>query len=291
MDKDNATIHGKLLPASCRQTKGFTLIEVILAISILATLSVLVATALGRALKARTKIQAEVQDVSGLRDAIKIMRADIYQAYNHYDFEKEIIDSAKKTTPKPGQPATPTPPVDPNAQPQRENKREDPKTDFVGDTDQINFVTLNNGRFLANDIQADFVEVGYALKACKNLTKDTSSQCLFRRVQKVLDDDVTKGGTESVLLENVKEFKLRYTGDSKKDWQKDWKTVGGQDDSVKGIFPDAVEITLAIERELQGKKREYSLQYVVPLHFPNNPKKSTNQNTAPGTAPTPTGGQ
>lgn len=266
-----------------KSEKAFTLIEVILAISILATLTVLVATTLGNALKARTKIQAEVQDVSGLRDAVKIMRADLYQAYNHYDFEKEIIDTAKKPTP--GQPIRPP---DPNAPPQRENKREDPKTDFVGDSEKVNFVTLNNGRFLANDLQADFVEVGYALKPCKNLTKDTSSQCLFRRVQKVLDADVTQGGTESVLLENVKEFKLRYTGDSKKDWEKEWKTVGGQDDSVKGIFPDAVEITLAIERELNNKKREYSLQYVVPLHFPNNPVKKP---VAPGTAPTPTGGQ
>lgn len=267
--------------------KAFTLIEVILAISILAILTVLVATTLGNALKARTKIQAEVQDVSGLRDAIKIMRADLYQAYHHYDFEKEIFDTANKSTPPQGQQGVP--PIDGVPKPAaRQNKREDPKTDFVGDTDNVNFVTLNNGRFLANDIQADFTEVGYALKPCKNLTKDSSSSCLFRRVQKVLDDDVTKGGTESVLLENIKEFKLRYTGDSKKDWQKDWKTVGGQDDSVKGIFPDAVEITLAIERELQGKKREYSLQYVVPLHFPNNPKKTTANN--PGLPPTPSGG-
>ena len=275
--------------------KAFTLIEVILAISILATMTVLVATSLGNALKARTKIQAEVQDVSGLRDAIKIMRADLYQAYNHYDFEKEIIDTAKKPTPgqpvRPGNPITDGPWNTGNLATARENRREDPKTDFVGETEQVNFVTLNNGRFLANDIQADFVEVGYALKGCKNLTKDTSSQCLFRRVQKILDADVTKGGTESVLLENVKEFKLRYTGDSKKDWQKEWKTVGGQDDSVKGIFPDAVEITLAIERELNGKKREYSLQYVVPLHFPNNPAKKTGSPGSPGTAPTPTGGQ
>ena len=272
-----------------RSQKAFTLIEVILAISILATLTVLVATTLGNALRARTKIQAEVQDVSGLRDAVKIMRADLYQAYNHYDFEKEILDSAKKPTPgQPPKPSLPPPWTDPMAAPARENKREDPKTDFVGDTDKVSFVTLNNGRFLANDLQADFVEVGYALKPCKNLTKDTSSQCLFRRTQKVLDADVTQGGTESVLLENVKEFKLRYTGESKKDWQKEWKTVGGQDDSVKGIFPDAVEITLAIERELNSKKREYSLQYVVPLHFPNNPQKKTG---APGTAPTPTGGQ
>lgn len=269
--------------------KAFTLIEVILAISILATLSVLVAIALGNALRARTKIQAEVADASALRDAVKIMRADIYQAYNHYDFEKEILEAAKKPTPgQPVKPTLPPPWTNPGDPPARENKREDPKTDFVGDVDKVSFVTLNNGRFLANEIQADFVEVGYALKPCKNLTKDTSSQCLFRRVQKILDADVTQGGTESVLLENVKEFKLRYTGDTKKDWQKEWKTVGGQDDSVKGIFPDAVEITLAIERELNNKKREYSLQYVVPLHFANNPPKKTG---APGTAPSPTGGQ
>lgn len=260
--------------------KGFTLIEVILAISILATLSVLVATSLGNALKARTKIQAEVQDASALRDAIKIIRADLYQAYNHYDFEKEIFDAAKKTSG-----TTTAAPPPPTAPPARENKREDPKTDFVGESEQVNFVTLNNGRLLANDIQADFVEVGYALKSCRNLTKDTSSQCLFRRVQKILDTDVTKGGTESVLLENVTDFKLRYIGDGKKEWQKEWKSVGGQDDTTKGLFPDAVEISLAIERELAGKKRDYSLQYVVPLHFPNNPKKSNSPRPTPGLNP------
>ena len=276
--------------------KGFTLIEVILAVSILATLSALVAMVLGRALKARTKIQAEVQDVSSLRDTIKIMRADIYLAYNHYDFEKEIFDIANKpTTPQSvaqqqAAAAAAASGQAPNGPAPRENKREDPRTDFSGEESQINFVTLNNGRFLANDIQADFIEVGYALKPCKNLTKDTSSQCLFRRVQKVLDDDVTKGGTESVLLENVKEFKMRYIGEGKKDWQKDWKSINGLDDTTKNMFPDAVEVTLSIERELAGKPREYSLQYTIPLHYPNNTPKPGATNLTPGLAPTPTGG-
>jgi len=265
---------------------GFSLIEVILAVTILSTLSMLVATSLGRALKAKKKIQAEVEDVSGLRDTMKVIRADIYQAYNHFDFEKEIYDIAKKPTPSTtGQnPAAPPQFAPPDTQTQRENKRQDPATHFVGDESKVNFVTLNNGRIMANEIQADFIEVGYALKDCKNLTTEKSSQCLFRRVEKIVDSDVTKGGTESVLLENVKEFKLRYIGDGKKDWVKEWKTTGGSDDSTKAIFPDAVEISLAIERELEGKKREYSLQYVVPVHNPNNSKSknSSNQNLAPG---------
>ena len=283
------------------QKKGFTLIEVIIAITILSTLSMLVATSLSRALKAKRKIQAEVEDVSALRDALKVMRADIYQAYNHYDFEKEISDIAQKPTQAGAQPGQPAggfvpPPTQTTQTTQRENKRQDPSTQFVGDDQKINFVTLNNGRTLANELQADFIEVGYSLKDCKNLTTEKNSQCLFRRVEKIVDADVTKGGTESVLLENIKEFKLRYIGDGKKDWVKEWKTSGGIDDSTKSIFPDAVEITLAIERELDGKKKEYSLQYVVPVHNPNNSKSKNNnasgsslngQSNQPGTVPPP----
>ena len=255
--------------------KGFTLIEVILAITILSTLSVLIATSLSRALKAKRKIQAEVEDVSSLRDAVKVIRADVYQAYNHYDFEKEIFDVATK-------PAAPTTAVAggiPAQAPERKTPRIDPATHFSGEAEKLGFVTLNNGRFLANEIQADFIEVGYALKPCRNLTKETSSQCLYRRVQKLTDDDVTEGGTESVLLENVKQFKLRYIGEGKKEWVDSWKTIGGQDDTTKNIFPDAVEVTLLIERELDTKKREYSLDYVIPLHFPNNVKAKTNSAT------------
>lgn len=271
------------------KSQGFTLMEVILAITILATLSMLVTTSLTRALKSKRKIQTEVQDVSTLRDTIKVMRADIYQAYNHYDFEKAISDESKKTQAQTQQnpyqaqnPYATTP-----AGPQRENKREDPSTQFIGTEKDINFVTLNNGRYMANEIQADFIEVGYFLKDCKSLTSDSSSSCLYRRVQKIIDNDVTKGGTESVLLENVKDFKLRYIGDGKQEWVKEWKTQGGIDDSTKSLFPDAVEINLAIERDMDGKKREYSLQYVVPLHFPNNIKKSNAQSSTGGSAAPP----
>lgn len=266
--------------------KGFTLLEVILAITILSTLSVLVATSLSRALKAKRKIQAEVEDVSSLRDALKVMRSDIYLAYNHYDFEKEIFDTAKKSKnpPQPGQPNQ-------ELIPPRQTQRQDPRTHFQGENQKMGFVTLNNGRILANELQADFVEVGYELKACKNLTTEKSSQCLYRRVENILrDDDMLKGGTDSVLLQNVKEFKLKYIGGNKKEWVNEWKTKGGQDDSTKNIFPDAVEIFLAIERELDGKTREYSLNYVVPLHFPNNPlgAKTNSSGLAPGTVTPPT---
>lgn len=252
---------------------AFTLLEVILAITILSTLSLLSAQAISRAFKARTKIQAEVDDVSSLRDSMRMIRTDLNLAYHHRDFEQEINDlvtkkQASTSTPAIQQPQGPVPP-------KREAKRWDPVTNFVGDSDQMHFVTMNNGRMTANAIQADFIEVGYSMKECRNLTTANSSKCLYRRVQTVLDEDVATGGNEVVMLENISEFKLRYIGEGKQDWSNTWKSTKDSSDEVtKGKYPEAVEVSMSVEREIEKKKRTYSMQFVIPIHFPNNVEKS-----------------
>jgi prepilin-type N-terminal cleavage/methylation domain-containing protein len=250
--------------------KAFTLLEVILAITILSTMALITAQALTRALKARTKIQAEVDDVSALRDSLRMIRADINLAFHHRDFEKEMQDIATKPASgtgivpgnAPGQPAGP----------QRKTRRYDPVTNFVGNESEVNFVTLNSGRMSSAVTQADFIEVGYSLKDCNNLTTNKSSKCLYRRVQNIIDEDVKTGGNEIVMLENVSEFKLRYIGETKQDWVNEWNSASSATDAgTRGRFPDSVEVSLTIEREFDGKSRTYSMQLVVPIHFPNNP--------------------
>jgi len=278
----------KMKPAE-KKTGGFTLLEVILAITILSTLTVLSSQAISRALKARTKIQNEVDDVSALRDSMRLIRTDINLAYHHRDFEKEIYDITNKppapATPQPPvpgappNPALPTPPVQPPKP--RVTRRADPSTHFVGSDTALNFVTMNGARNLANVLQADFIEVGYTLKSCNNLTTGQNSQCLFRRTQNVIDEDVKTGGNEIVMLENVSEFKLRYIGDGKQDWVRNWdSTQNSSDPGTRSRFPDAVEVSLSIEREFEGKPRSYSMQFVVPIHFVNNGERSnSNPNT------------
>lgn len=257
------------------RTSGFTLLEVILAITILATMAVVSTQALTRALKARTKIQAEVDDVSALRDSLRMIRSDINLAFHHRDFEKEMQDLATKpvsptTTPQGG--AYPAAPQGS----QRETRRYDPTTQFIGDESQVNFVTLNSGRMSSAVIQADFVEVGYSLKSCNNLTTNKASSCLYRRVQNIIDEDVKTGGNEIVMLENVSEFKLRYIGETKQDWVNEWNSSNAATDGgTRGRFPESVEVSLAIEREFEGKPKSYSMQLVIPIHFPNNPPRGS----------------
>ncbi len=275
-----------------RSTTGFTLIEVLIAIAILATMGTLAAQSIQQAIKSKKKIQEQVDITSRMRDGMRLLERDIQMAYHHRDWEKELLLAMKKKASQPvaGQktPVTPAPPMavdstgapDPFAAPGTEAPRIDPETNFVGTENELNFVTMNNARLTRNSAQADHVEVGYSLRDCKSTDGKTSSKCLWRRTSPWVDKDVIKGGEEVVLLENVSEFALRYLGKGKQDWVKDWKTTEAGDGATKKHFPTAVEISLTIEKpgEKLASVKKFSMQMVVPIHFPNNP----DENSPPG---------
>lgn len=280
-----------------KNNRGFTLIELMITISILATLTVFTAQAIGQAIKAKTKLQGQIDEVSRMRDAMRLLEKDINLGFHYTDLEKELNSLVNK-----GDPATPQNPSDPsgfvppppatiraqNPEDVREVPRRNPETHFIGTGEVVNFVTLNGGRNVRNSRQADFIEVGYSLKECRGLQTESTSKCLWRRSSPSVDLDVTKGGDEVVLLENVSEFKLRYIGKGKQDWNQDWRTDEQGDGATKGKFPQAVEVSLTVEKpSTNGTKKKYSMQAIVPIHFPNNshpeekPNASQNQFAPP----------
>lgn len=271
-----------------KNSRGFTLIELMITMAILATLTIMTAQAISQAIRAKGKLQDQIDDVSRMRDAMRLLERDVNLAYHYRDIEKELEKILKKKN-KPTTPSTPVTPTpseeDSAAEKKREVPRRDPETHFVGNGESFNFVTMNNARTVRNTRQADFIEVGYSLRECKSLRgEQATSKCLWRRSSPYVDLDVTKGGDEVVLLENVSEFKLRYIGKGKQDWSSDWRTDEQGDGNTKGKFPQAVEISLTVEKKEKGKSKKYSMQVVTPIHFPNN---STEEGTnAQGTQST-----
>jgi prepilin-type N-terminal cleavage/methylation domain-containing protein len=276
--------------------RGFTLIEMMITITIIGTLTVLAAQAINQAIKAKIKLQDQIDDVSKLRDAVRLMERDINLAYHYRDLETEMQkliqqkvqggngqqqQSQSGQNPQQQQQQLQQQQAANNAalNQQREVPRIDPETHFVGTEETIDFVTMNNARTVKNTQQADFVEVGYALKDCKSLREDKgNSKCLWRRSSPYVDTDVTKGGTEVVLLENVTEFKLKYIGKGKQDWVKDWRSDAGGDGATKGKFPQAVEISITTNKKENGRQKKYSMNVVAPIHFLNNPEEGGQQN-------------
>ncbi len=278
-----------------KNNRGFTMIELMITITILATLTLLTAQAIQQAIQTKVKLQGQIDDVSRMRDTVRLIERDINLAYHYRDVEKELNDLVKKrNTPTAAGGGTGTggggfvPPgggITSDAQEElvnqerREVPRRDPVTHFVGNGESVNFPTMNNARTVRNSRQADFVEVGYTLRECKSLREgNASSKCLWRRSSPHVDLDITKGGDEVALLENVSEFKLRYMGKGKQDWVSDWRTDAQGDGVTKNKFPQAVEISITVEKTERGKAKKYSMQIVAPIHFPNNAEEGGNTN-------------
>ncbi len=279
---------------------GFTLIEVVIALTIMATLTVLSSQSIQQAIKSKIKLQEQVSDMSKVRDALRVIERDINLAYHYRDLEIEMDATLKKksgtTVPNGNFTNQPQAPQSNNgangnadtdaflASPENQQKyqnRKDPTTHFIGKENSLDFVTMNVGRVSASELMADFAKVGYGLEGCKTLGSDSkndggsSGQCLVRRLAPMVEGDVTKGGDKTVLLENVSEFKLRYFGKGKQEWNSDWSSKNN-DGATKNNFPQAVEISLAVEvnRGDATKKKKISMQLVAGIRFPNNSETS-----------------
>ena len=294
--------------------KGFTLLELLISIGILTLMTVTIAVTTQNALKTKNKVQQSVDDQSQARDALRLIEKDLNLAYHARDLEREFIEAAKKEydtlkseadkkksgTGEAGGLAGGTasnPNLNPNQTPNLDNplgpgssldkdsnplnkylagnpSRKSPETDFFGKEEEMYFATRNAPRFLEGIPQADFIKVGYQLTSCQKPGLNLPSvRCLVRKTSPVVEGDIQQLEHGSVLLIGIKKFQLRYLGAGKLDWVKEWKSKEG-DGATNGNYPQAVEITLVLEREDNGKTREVDMQIVANIRFPNNKEAS-----------------
>lgn len=276
-----------------KKPSGFSLLEMMIVLSIMATLSVFSAQAIQQAIRNKAKLQVQIDEVSQVRDSLKIIERDVNLAFHYTDLEtelKEIVKKKRIEQSKSAQPGSPVPPPPPGSTPsqtappiasynpedpndplnQKSENRVDPSTHFIGHEDKMFFPTLNSSRLNEGSQQADFIKVGYVVESCRKPGESsTGKNCLIRKASNVVEGDITKIEDGVALLTDVTEFKLRYMGKGRQDWANDWDSVKG-DAIAKGRFPDAVEISLTIEKGEGDKKKKISMQIVAPLRFTNN---------------------
>ena len=271
---------GKMRP----RAHGFTLIEVIVAISILAVMTLMTATAIRSAIQARAKATGLMQREALVRDALRVIERDVNSAFHYREISLDAPAAGQPATAgtvpgaaAPVAPVAPAAPVDPNKKQQI--------TAFMGENERMDFTALSHVRTSADAPESDQVEIGYYVAACKARTRtgtvDTS--CLWRRESNDIDDDPTKGGQAVALVEHVEQFKLRYLGPDKEEWQDSWKTYQGGDDTTKDRFPYAVEVTLKVFDKTDPNAKPVSMTMTAEIRFPNNAPKadSTQQQPQP----------
>jgi prepilin-type N-terminal cleavage/methylation domain-containing protein len=282
-------------------SRGFTLVEVIVALVILAVLSLLTAESMRSAISQRASLTTDLERDARLADALRIIRADVAAAFNHRDILVTMINQLNEkpqpgvpTTPNPdgsaptpnpgGVPPTPSPSAPPpTAFEKPARPTPPPVTAFVGESDAMYFTTLSNVRLVRDAKESDQAKIAYFVKSCTasaspsgKSSRTTGSRCLFRAISPFLNNEIKETGPESVLLEHVEEFKLRYFSADQEEPVDSWPSEESNDSAMKGKFPDAVEITLTIHNKSDPKDKPATATILAPVRFPNNPTDKKN---------------
>lgn len=260
------------------------------ALAILAVLSLLTTQAIRTGISNKTLVSNEIDREARLNDALRIMRSDIAQAFHYQDIHCKL-NNAVSATPTPSSQQQGqggfignAPPAAWGAQPEATPKPCPPNyTGFIGNPDSLYFTSLSNVRTIRDEQTSDQAKIGYFVKSCRipSPRGTTTSQCLYRSSSPILDEELDKPGPATLLLEHVTEFKLRYLGPEHQDYVDTWRTGKDGNEVTRDKFPYAVEITLTIQDKNDPKDRPATQTILAPIGFENNPKKE----------PSPTPGQ
>lgn len=136
-------------------------------------------------------------------------------------------------------------------------------TGFVGTSTSLNFSTLSNVHYVKNRRDTDQIQVGYSL-----ISGEDGYSNLMRRQTDYLTDKLETGGNSFVLLDHVKEVRFEYYDANKKSWEQSLDTGSV---SSAGTLPSMVRVYLTVVgspiSEDSDTREEMSYQLQVPIEL------------------------
>lgn len=217
---------------SRRQMRGFTLMEIMIAISITALMGAMVTMAFQTGFRAKEVVEGEADHYRMLRVAMNRMAREISSAYvsDRYDAR-------------------------------RYRDQNDRPTNFVGERDRLLFTTFAHQRLYTDAKESDQAIIEYFVQT--STEKEAKGRMdLMRRVNPNVEDRMDRGGTTDVLFEGVKRVEFEYWNPERKEWDDEWDTRRTEQ---KDKLPTRVRITLVALDENE-KEARYTTQTRVMLN-------------------------
>lgn len=191
--------------------RGFTLLEVVVALGILALIGTLTFSAVAGAVETRDVLEAEDEVAQAARVAMGRIRRDLSLAWL-----KTGISTSTVTT---------------------------FMTVFVGTDDNPDrawFTALSHQRLYRDARECDQTEITYWTEDDPN---DRDALVLLRREAPRIDGEPEKDGTIQPVAYGVKAFDLRYLDGRTAEWKDAWDSTGTE---VPNRLPRAVQVTLTM---------------------------------------------
>ena len=216
------------------QSSGFTLMEVMIAATIVALMGGLIYGSFGPMLRAKEVIEQESEHYRATQVALTRMSREISMAFFSNDFDHT-----------------------------RYRDKSDMPTFFTGDRDQLQFTSFAHQRRYKDAKESDQEILDYHMGRDPDAELDGNDhEVLLRREKVILDEDWAHGGSEQVLSDDVKKIQFEYYDDQKHEWEEEWDTRRERD-----RLPERVRITLTSTDET-GKEVNYSTEARIYMRLP-----------------------
>lgn len=171
------------------RARGFTLVEVLIAVGITAAMAVMTVGSLRQVDRAAEVVRQQDERYGAARLALARIAREVSMA-----FLSENWDA---------------------------NRYRDRVTLFVGREDELLFTTLAHVRLYRDVKESDQAVVEYRLDADPD---HPSERALFRREKARLDDEPDRGGRRDLVADRVRALRIQYWDPRRKEWVREWTT-------------------------------------------------------------------
>jgi len=199
---------------SRRRRSGLTLVEVLVAVAILAMIAVLLWGGFSQTARNKAYTEQQVDRHHVARSALERMSRELAAAYVSIHLNP---NEALQTV----------------------------RTAFVGvdrsNGDRVDFTSFSHQRLYRDAHESDQNELSYFVTRSN---EDPDQRVLARREQSRIDDDPRRGGRSEVLVENIRDFELEYLDPISGDWVRSWDTT--QTAGQPNRLPSQVKIILTL---------------------------------------------
>jgi general secretion pathway protein J len=222
-----------------RRASGFTLIEVMVAITIIAIVSTLIYTGFSQTAHNKQRIESDLERNHEIRMGIERMARELSMAFVSAQLNANYALQVVKTAFKGSDAARGS---------------------------RIDFTSFSHARLYRDAHESDQNELSYYLA---DDPEDKRRKALVRREQRRIDDDPLTGGNSQVLIANVSKFELSFLDPLTGEWSNTWDTT--QAAMQPNRLPTQVRIKLTVPNlRGNGPEQVFGTRASLPLQYALN---------------------
>lgn len=245
-----------------RRPRGFTLVEVLIAISILVTLTAIVWASVMNIFETRDFIEERSERFQIVRLAMNRMATELSGAY--------IAGPEHGGEPIPGEEEQPDPSVSEGEERPRLRAgfRDPVQFGMVGRQNYVHFTSFSHVRTMEGEKASHHAQIGYFTR--RRTTQDGRSVLsLMRRESVNFDDDITRGGVVYLMVPEIESIRFEYWDPGTVElgtlremaqgrWVSDWDTTRRDH---AGRLPLRVRITMVLPAQgPRGRAETFTTQ-------------------------------